>query len=62
MKEKIINCIKLFLLIFMMTVGFFMTYSLVWHSFGSDLTNLEQLVLWLLACFSEFAYIMWVSE
>lgn len=60
MKEKIIGLVKLFLLVFMMTMGFFLTYSLIWCAFGLDLTNLTMWIIFALACLSEFGYIKWI--
>ena len=61
MKENIINGIKLFLLMYMMSIGFFMTYSLVWVALGFDLTNFAMLIFIALSLLSEFVYIKWIA-
>lgn len=62
MKEKIVNVVKLFLLIFMMTNGFFLTYCFLWYTLGLDITTWAMWVLYALAGLSEFGYIKLVSN
>lgn len=57
-----IGYIKLGLMIVMMTLGFFLTYGLVWIQTGHDITNVSCMVLAALAILSEVAYILWVGE
>lgn len=61
MKNKIINALKLFIMMFMMTLGFMFSYMAVWHSVA-ELTGVGVITCAVLAILSECAYIWWVSN
>lgn len=61
MKNKIINALKLFLLMVMMTLGFMFSYMAVWN-LVAELTDVSVVACAVLAILSEFGYIWWVSE
>lgn len=61
MKDKIINGLKFFLLTFMMIMGFYFTYSLIWSLIGLQLTEWVLVGMAALSMISEGLYIKWVS-
>ena len=62
MKNKINNFMKLFVLVFTMTMGFFFTYAFVWFAFDLPVTKWVTLLFFALAASSMFGYYMWVRE
>lgn len=62
LKEKIIDFIKIFLLLWMMAAGFWVTYCLIWFAVGLPQTNLAVSLLGVLACLTEYGYYKWLSE
>lgn len=54
--------IKLFLLIAVMTMGFWFIYALVCHACGVELSRQMLWLLAILAGLSEYGYIQWVKE
>ncbi len=62
MKEKIVNIIKLFLLVFIMIQGFFISYAFVWFAVGLPQENWALWLLYALAALSECGYIKWIKE
>ena len=61
MKDKIINGLKFFLLTFMMIMGFYLTYGLIWSLIGLQLTEWVLAGMAVLSMISEGLYIKWVS-
>ena len=61
MKDKIINGLKLFLLIFIMVMGFYFTYGLILSLIGLQLTEWVIMGILALSMISEVLYIKWVS-
>lgn len=65
MKEKItalLNWLKVFVLLFSMTMGFYFIYAFIWYIVGLPLTNWA---LWLLvgiAGLTEYGYYRWIRE
>ena len=60
--KNIVNGIKFFLLTFMMTAGFFLSYTFVAYSImNHQLTDTVQWICFGLAVVSEFLYIKWVT-
>ena len=62
MKDDIKNGIKYFLLTFMMSCGFFTIYSFIWFAVGLPQTNWALLLMWVLACVTEWGYVEWVKR
>lgn len=62
MKDKIINFLKFFLLIFVMTMGFFLIYGLAWFAIGLPQTDWAIYSLFALAGLSEYGYYRWIRE
>lgn len=60
-KENIGNICKLFLLFFMMTEGFWISYCFVWYWVGLPLTNWALWLLLGIAALSEYGYYRWIS-
>lgn len=61
-KYKLLNAIKIALILYLMTVGFFTTYAFVAHIIGIPLTNI---VLWIIfgaSCVSELGYVKWAAN
>jgi hypothetical protein len=56
------NLIKLFLLFYTMTMGFFFTYALVWNATGHGLTEISIAVITVLAIVTEAVYILSIIE
>ena len=52
---------KIFLLLFMMTMGFAFTYMLAWIALGWPQTDWAVFVIFGLAVLSEFGYYQWVK-
>ena len=61
-RETISNVIKLFLLVFTMVQGFFLTFALVWTLVGLPLTTWAFLVLYAFAGAAEYGYYRWIRE
>lgn len=61
-KANIVNFIKVFLLLFMMAVGFWFTYCLMWHTLILPLTDWAVWICAALAVASEFGYYKWLRE
>lgn len=53
--------IKLFLLITVMTVGFWFIYALIWYTCGLSLSDSAMWFLMALAGLTEYGYIQWVK-
>ena len=62
MKDKVINFFKFFLLIFVMTMGFFMIYALAWFVIGLPQTDWAIALLFAIAGLSEYGYYRWIRE
>ena len=60
MKEKIVKYIQFFLMMFMVVMGFFFTYVLLWFAIGLQVGNSTFWVLAALAILSEVAFFSWV--
>lgn len=61
-KENISNFIKVFLLVFMMMMGFWISYCFVCHFVGLPLTNWTLWICFALAVASECGYYRWLRE
>ena len=61
-KETITNCIKLALLFFTMIQGFFLTYALIWFVVGLPQTDWSIILLYVIACLSEYGYYRWIRS
>lgn len=61
MKDKIVNALKLFILMITMTLGFQVLYMLVWN-LVAELTHTSVIVCAAVAILTEFAYIRWISN
>lgn len=61
-KEKIANFVKVFLLLTMMTLGFFFVYALVWFAVVSPLTRWPLVLCLALAGLSEYGFYRWCLE
>lgn len=61
MKDKIINWLKLGLLIFTMVSGFYFIFAGIWYTVGLPLTDWALFLMAVLAGLAEWAYIKWVS-
>lgn len=59
-KENILNFIKLFLLISMMTMGFHYIYAVIWFAVGLPQTTWAVLLCAVLAGLSEYGYFKWI--
>lgn len=62
MKDRIIDTIKFFLLLYTMSMGFFLTYAFLFALIGFELTNSLMWISVGLALLSELAYVHWVIE
>lgn len=62
MKKNIVNAVKVLLLLFMMTNGFFLTYAFIWRGVGLPLTGVVLALLYVLACITECGYCAWLKE
>lgn len=60
MKETIINAIKLFLMLFTMTLGFLLLYSFAWCALGFELTDVTLWILLAVSLMSVFTYVKWI--
>ena len=61
MKENIIiEILKLFILLFSMIMGFFLTYALIWFAVGLPQTDWALLLLLAVACLTEYGYYRWI--
>lgn len=62
MRDNIINFLKLFVLLFSMTMGFYLIYAFIWFIVGLPLTNLALWLLLAVAGLTEYGYYRWVRE
>lgn len=60
MKEHIIKAVQFFLFAFMMTMGFHLTYTILWNAIGLPLTDWTLWILAALSLLSEFGYMKWM--
>ena len=61
MKDKIIDFLKLFLLIFAMTSGIYYHLTFIWVALGLPVTWWAILLIAVTTTVAELAYIKWVS-
>lgn len=62
MKDKIINALKFFVLVFSMVMGIYFTYGIVWLTIGLPLKNYCAWILFALSGLSTWGYIKWLSN
>ena len=60
--KNILELIKVFLLFYMMTFGFWFTYAMIWFAFGLPLETWSLLVLFIPAGLSMYGYYRWIRE
>lgn len=56
------NYVKVFMLIFFMTMGFFLVYGIIWKMLKLPLNDWAVTILAVLAIISETAYIWWLRR
>lgn len=61
-KERIVNSIKFWLFTIMMSLGFWISYTFIWYSFGLPVANWSLWILYALATATECLYVWWVSR
>ena len=61
-KERIVNFIKLLLMILMMIFGFLFVYTLMWFMVGLPQEPWAIFVCLALAVLSELGYVLWCME
>lgn len=61
-KENISNALRCFLLAWLMTLGWWLSYALVWFAVGLPQTDWALWLLFGLASASEVLYIRWLME
>ena len=61
-KENIINCIKLFIMLYTMWLGFLTVFDLLWLTFELPMTWWATLLIAVLAGAAEFVYCKWIME
>lgn len=62
LKEKVDISIKVVLTLFMMTLGFLISYAFVWDILGLPFTKGAIVLLFVTSCFSEYRYYKWMKE
>ena len=62
MKDNIINALKIFLFLFVMTMGFYLIYAYIWFIVGLPLSNWALLLLLAVAGLTEYGYFRWICE
>ena len=60
-KEKADKLIKSVLTLFMMTMGFFISYAFVWDFLGFSMTKNAIILLFITALISEYRYYKWMK-
>lgn len=60
MKDKIVDFLKVFLLMFSMVMGFFFIYAFAWFALDLPVTQWAMLLLLALALLSEYGYYRWI--
>lgn len=60
-KEKVDISIKAVLTLFMMTLGFLISYAFIWDCLGLPFTKGAIVLLFVTACFSEYRYYKWMK-
>ena len=60
-KEKADKFIKSVVTLFMMTLGFFISYAFLWDFLGFSITKNAIILLFITACFSEYRYYKWMK-
>lgn len=56
------NILKVAILLIMMTLGFFLTYALIWCAMGGSVTNWMMVTCGALAALTEYGYCRWLQE
>ena len=59
--EQADKFIKSFLTLFMMTMGFFISYAFVWDLLGFSITKNAIILLFITALISEYRYYKWMK-
>ena len=62
MKDKIIGLLKFFLLVFVMFMGFFSTYAIVWVKIGFPVDWGASLIVFSLSLLSIWGYVKWLMN
>lgn len=65
MREKItrlLDWLKVFVLLFAMTMGFYLIYTFAWYIVGLPLTNWALWLLLAMAGLTEYGYCRWIRE
>lgn len=60
--EKIVEALKFISCVFVMTMGFWIIYTIAWFAIGLPETNWAMWLLFALAMLSEFLYVKWISN
>lgn len=61
-KDRIVNAIKFYLLTWMMSMGFWISYVFIWYALGLPIVNWGMWILLALAFASEWLYIKWLQN
>ena len=61
-KEYIVNVIKCFIGVFMMTAGFWFGYAFIWFGVGLPQTDWALWICFALALLSEWGYLRWIGS
>ena len=61
LKEQVDISVKAVVTLFMMTLGFFISYAFVWDFLGFSITKNAIVLLFITACFSEYRYYKWMK-
>ena len=56
------NIIKLFLMLYNMTMGFIVTFAIVWRLTGHEFTEWSIAVITVLSIVAEALYVLWIIE
>lgn len=62
MKDKIIDFLKFFLFVFVMFMGFFSTYAIVWVRIGFPVDWWASLIVFSLSLLSIWGYVKWLTN
>ena len=59
-REKIVNYIKFIIFLFVLLIGFFTIYAMIWVCVGLPVNWLASIVIVAISAISEWGYVSWL--
>ena len=61
-REKIVNYIKFIIFLFVLLIGFFTIYAMIWVCVGLPVNWLASIVIVTISALSEWGYVSWLAN